>query len=280
MALHLTFIFASALVTSGLRQARQKANPGCGVRGTGVGAQIINGQDAKRCDWIWQAQLRTVWDGNATCGGTLISDTWVLSAAHCTFGKPTEGFEVVLGNYHRAGMTPGAVSRTVKRIVQNPSFNFRYLRNNLALIELTSPVSLEGCVGAVCLPEADDALADGEECWITGWGTTRVGWFTFPQNLQEAKLTTVSNSDCQKDGAYPNWAITQDMVCASGKTSDGEFMDACHGDYGGPLVCQRKGAWYLHGVSSFSYGCARATHPGVWARTADHRDWIKEVAGI
>lgn len=279
MALRLTLILASTLVASGLR--RHKSNSGCGVRGNSLGAQIINGQDANRCDWIWQAQLRTVWDDNVTCGGTLIGDTWVLTAAHCTVGKPTEGFEVVLGNYQRVGLSSGAVSRKVKRIVLNPAFNRRYLSNNLALVELMSPVSLEGCVGAVCLPDVDAALADGDECWITGWGITRIGDYdSRTENLQQAKLSTVSNDECKKEGAYPSWAITPDMVCATGQTSDGEYIDACHGDYGGPFVCQRSGQWYLHGVSSFSYGCARGTHPGVWARTAEHRDWIQEVTGI
>lgn len=280
MAARLVALFLSAQLALGLRQGKHKSNPSCGFRGNSVGAQIINGQDAKQCDWIWQVQMVTKWDGNVTCGGSLIGDKWVLTAAHCTFGKPVEGFQVVVGNNLRSGRTAGALTRSVASIATNPAFNFRFLRNNLALVELSEPVPLEGCIGSVCLPEAEEPLAADTECWISGWGTTRIGEFAFSQNLQEAKLTAVSNSECKKDGAYPTWAITDDMVCATGQAANGEYVDACHGDYGGPLVCQSSGTWYLHGVSSFSYGCARGTHPGVWARTAEQRSWIRQITGI
>jgi len=281
MAFHWQSLLVLAVPALGLRQGRQTSSAGCGARGNGLGAQIINGDDAKQCDWIWQAQVVTMWDNNVTCGGTLIGDKWVLTAAHCTFGKPSHAFEVVLGNYHRSGRTAGSVSRPVANIYHNPSFNFRYLRNNMALVELASPVALEGCIGSVCLPEADETLAEGEECMISGWGTTRIGEYRYSQTLLEAQITTVSNEACKQEGAYPTWAITPDMVCASGHNAKGEPVDACHGDYGGPMVCQTAGTWYLQGVSSFSYGCARDTHPGVYARTTgDVRSWIKEVTGI
>lgn len=245
-----------------------------------MGAQIINGEDAKECDWIWQVQLKNP-SGNVICGGSLISEKWILTAAHCTFGKMgASDLEVSIGNYIRVGSSSGAKARSVARIVHHPSFNARWLRNDVSLLELSSPIALGGCIGTVCLPEADAPVTEGTECWITGWGTTKIGWGqeAYAQNLQEAKLTTVNDAECTD--AYPKYTISEDMVCANAQKSDGQFIDACHGDYGGPLVCQRSGAWYIHGVSSFSYGCARGTHPGVWARTSQQRDWIHKVTGI
>merc|ERR1719436_123990 len=146
-----------------------------------------------------------------------------------------------------------------------------------ALIELQqmAPVWTSSCIGTVCLPSPQQSIASGKECWITGWGTLQSGGST-PRYLQEAAVTTVSNSECNQ--AYSG-RITEAMLCAQGRDGNGDVTDACQGDSGGPLVCEddnEPGKYVLHGATSWGKGCAQADYPGVWARITEVLPWIHE----
>merc|ERR1719454_718764 len=134
---------------------------------------------------------------------------------------------------------------------------------------------MNGCVGTVCLPGAND-VAPGSTCWITGWGTLSSGGSS-PNVLQEAAVQVLSNQEC-KDTGYSSSQITDSMLCAQGRNSNGGITDACQGDSGGPLVCQQGGQFVIQGATSWGYGCAGATAPGVWARVWNQLDWIQSTA--
>merc|ERR1712066_1042874 len=136
---------------------------------------------------------------------------------------------------------------------------------------LESPMNMNGCVGTVCLPSRD--VRPGSTCWITGWGTLSEDGRS-PNRLQEAQVQVLSLQDCRNSG-YPSREITNDMLCAQGRTSSGAVIDACQGDSGGPLVCESSGTWTVYGATSWGNGCARARYPGVWARVAHFTDWIE-----
>ncbi|CAK0822818.1 unnamed protein product [Prorocentrum cordatum] len=150
------------------------------------------------------------------------------------------------------------------------------MRYDFALVELVGDASLNECIGVACLPT--EAVDDGEECFITGWGTLSSGGSS-PDLMQEAQVSIISNSDCS--AAYGQSQITADMLCAQGVNSDGDVTDACQGDSGGPLVCASGGASYvLHGATSWGYGCADQRYPGIWSRVSYVRDWIDELMGV
>ena len=122
-------------------------------------------------------------------------------------------------------------------------------------------------VNLACLPHQVNAPTDGKRCWITGWGRLSSGGAT-PDLLQQVSVPIVSRAHCDK--AYPN-KIHDSMICAG---LDQGGIDSCQGDSGGPMVCETGGQYYLHGATSWGYGCAAKGKFGVYAKVKYLMSWI------
>jgi len=256
-------------------------NPtGCGVKGASTSANnevnmsIVNGQPATECEWSWQVGLRSRTSGTPWCGGMLIHPEWVLTAAHCLVGESR--LNVVAGEYDTRRNSGNEQSRWSSEIIVHPQYNDNTMNNDFGLVRLESPVDITDCVGTVCLPSSGGDVAPGTACWISGWGTLSSGG-SQPTKLQEAQVTVLSNSDCKKT-SYDYSDISQTMLCAQGKTANGEITDACQGDSGGPLVCEDSdGTWSVYGATSWGMGCADKGYPGIWARVHEVLGWIQDT---
>ncbi len=253
-------------------------------------SRIIGGQDAAAGDWPWQARLEV---GQSDCGGSLIANTWVMTAAHCFNNNdasaievpPTSQIRVILG---RVDLSTNAgedfTGAGIVRVIVHPDYhpvNGRAQGNDsdIALIELATassqqPVQLIG--------SAETQLAvPGITAMMTGWGFTDVDDdgepFGDTNILQEVALPMV---DCSQT-SYPAGTFTENMVCAGGQAG----MDSCQGDSGGPLVVpDGQGGFKQVGISSFGgspdRACDDPDFPGVYAAVGQFEAWIQQNTGL
>ncbi|KAI4572025.1 hypothetical protein MJG53_014131 [Ovis ammon polii x Ovis aries] len=245
---------------------------GCGVPAidpvlSGL-SRIVNGEDAVPGSWPWQVSLQTS-SGFHFCGGSLISEDWVVTAAHCRVRK---GHLVVAGVSDQGSEEEaGQVLRVaeVLTVFEHPQWDLRAVRNDVALLKLAAPARLSAAVAPVCLPSTDTSFPAGSLCTVTGWGKTRYNAFDTPDKLQQATLPILSNADCEE---FWGSKITDVMICAGASG-----ISSCMGDSGGPLVCQKDGAWTLAGIVSWGSSRCSPFLPGVYARVTKFIPWILEV---
>ncbi|XP_014876778.1 serine protease 33-like [Poecilia latipinna] len=240
--------------------------------------RIVGGVDASNGAWPWQIDIQK--SNEHVCGGSLITQDWVLSAAHC-FPNPSDPSSYVLyiGRYQLNGINEHELSRTVKRIVIPSGYQDPNSGKDIALLQLSSPVSWSNYIQPVCLPAPGTLFPTGMTCYVTGWGNIREDVpLSGVGTLQEVAVPIISQASCQE--MYQMNRVEQvdilfDMICA-GYQQGGK--DSCQGDSGGPLVCSMvNGTWVQAGVVSFGLGCAKQNRPGVYTRLTSYSDFIRST---
>ncbi|MFJ9715537.1 S1 family peptidase [Streptomyces sp. NPDC101213] len=189
---------------------------------------------------------------NQFCGGTLVSPTKVVTAAHCMAGETTGSVRVVGGRTYLSG-TNGTVSR-VSRIWVDPGYTDATNGDDVAVLTLST--SMPYTTAPYVTSSQTGVYAAGTTARVLGWGTTSANGSSSNQ-LRTATVPIVSNSSCAS--SYGSDFVASDMVCA-GYTSGG--VDTCQGDSGGPLLI----GGVLAGITSWGEGCAQAGYPGVYTR--------------
>ncbi|MCB0193167.1 MAG: trypsin-like serine protease [Anaerolineae bacterium] len=248
-----------------------------------ISVQIVGGQDADPNEWPWQVRITIPIPEKpgfiSVCGGTLITNEWVLTAAHCIQSngvvKPATGIRAVLGEHNTAGNEGAEQERDVAQVIAHPNYNERTKDNDVALLRLSAVATLNDQVKTIILNRDAAVPIAGTTATVTGWGALRSGGPS-PNILQEVNVPVVSNQTCNGPQSYGG-GITENMICA-GFPQGGK--DSCQGDSGGPLVIpDGNGGWTHIGVVSFGRGCASANFYGVYARTSQYINWIETNIG-
>uniref|UniRef100_A0A3B3CDN4 trypsin n=1 Tax=Oryzias melastigma TaxID=30732 RepID=A0A3B3CDN4_ORYME len=209
--------------------------------------KIVGGFECQKNSVPYQVSLFT---GYNYCGGTLLSEQWVLSAAHC---EPNSNLEVRLGD--------------TSCLQSHPNYDPRTQDSDIMLIKLSQPATLNSFVRPAVLPS--ECAKDGTMCRISGWGNIRSSdeGSRYPDKLQCLDAPLLSDDTCYN--SYP-FQITENMICA-GYLEGGK--DSCQGDSGGPMTCDGE----LQGVVSWGHGCAMKNKPGVYTKVCNFVSWIKET---
>ncbi|XP_075956494.1 ST14 transmembrane serine protease matriptase a [Anarhichas minor] len=241
-------------------------------------SRIVGGEDADEGQFPWQVSLHVKSFGHV-CGAAIISPMWLVTAAHCVqddartrFSQPGT-WEAYLGLHRQGNIGPSVVKRNLKKVIPHPNYNAHTYDNDIALMQLDSPVKYSDYIRPICMPAPQHDFPVGSTVWITGWGATREGGFA-AKVLQRAQVRIINHSVCND---LMGGQITSRMLCA-GVLAGG--VDACQGDSGGPLSSPSGSRTFLAGVVSWGDGCARRNKPGIYTTVTKFRGWIKEKTGV
>ncbi|CAG9134560.1 unnamed protein product [Plutella xylostella] len=243
---------------------------GCGERNEA--SRIVGGQETGVNEFPWVARLSYL--DKFYCGGMLVNDRYVLTAAHCVKGLMWFMIRVTLGEHGRCNETTRPETRFVVRVISH-NFSYHTFKNDIALLELNERVNISETVKPVCLPHNDENSYAGATGIAAGWGSINENK-NHSCVLQDVEVPLLSNQDC-RNTKYDKEMISDDMICA-GYPDKGK-KDTCQGDSGGPLTVERGDKRYeLVGVVSWGIGCGRVGYPGVYTRVTKYLYWIRHNA--
>ncbi|XP_029463638.1 coagulation factor IX isoform X2 [Rhinatrema bivittatum] len=237
--------------------------------------RIVGGTDSLKGEIPWQAYLVNK-NGAGFCGGSIISETWIVTAAHCLL--TSNEFMVVVGEHHTERNEGTEQHLEVAKIVMHPSYNATKKRynNDIALLQLKTAMKFNSYVTPICIADkefTETLLREKKNSVVSGWGDVK--YLGRPSTvLQKLEVPYVERAACKNSSRY---SVFVNMFCAGYAT---ESKDACQGDSGGPHTTEFKNTWFLTGITSWGEQCAAKDKYGIYTRVSKFADWLKSNAQL
>ncbi|XP_044538363.1 plasma kallikrein [Gracilinanus agilis] len=231
--------------------------------------RVTGGKPASQKEWPWQVSLQVkLRTQSHVCGGSIIGNQWILTAAHCFDGLTSPDiWRIYAGILNQSEIQADTPFSRAKEIIIHHQYEVSETGHDIALIKLEAPLNFTDSQTSCCLPIEENI---NHNCWVTGWGYTQEKG-EIQNTLLKVNIPLISNEECQEK--YPQYKVTDHMICASDKEGG---KDACKGDSGGPLSCNYNTKWQLVGITSWGDGCGQKDHPGVYTKVFAYLDWILE----
>ncbi|XP_016301899.1 coagulation factor IX-like isoform X4 [Sinocyclocheilus anshuiensis] len=228
-------------------------------------SRIVGGNPALPGEIPWQVALVARSTHQIFCGGSILNQLWVITAAHCLVGTQNASFYIRVGE-HDVSKTEGTEQNlNVTRFISHPRYDSKVslYNHDIALLRLRNPIQFTLTVRPICLGPmlfSNSLLQSGSLATVSGWGRLRFQGRS-AVNLQKVELPYVDRTVCKESSSDP---VTYFMFCAGYSDSP---KDACQGDSGGPHAMRYKNTWFLTGIISWGEECAKKGKYGVYTQT-------------
>ncbi|XP_027455018.1 coagulation factor XI isoform X4 [Zalophus californianus] len=239
---------------------------------TKIKPRIVGGTASVPGEWPWQITLHiTSPTQRHLCGGSIIGNQWILTAAHCFDEvESPKILRVYSGILNQSEIKKNTSFFGVQEIIIHDQYEVAESGYDIALLKLETAINYTDAQRPICLPSKGDRNVIYTDCWVTGWGYQKLRG-KIQNTLQKANIPLVTTEECQI--RYRRHKISSKMICAGYKEGG---KDACKGDSGGPLSCKHNEVWHLVGITSWGEGCGQRERPGVYTNVVKYVDWILE----